>query len=118
MTNPINIHNHGGRVNLKPGKYRIDVLGGWGVKLGNFSIALRHNETQQIINAKRAFWPGQSFAFNKRAKKIFVINIPSAGVYVVEFKNPESIKVNRSNLFISSLFEEPIPNENLEIYIS
>lgn len=118
MTTAISIHRSGEHVNLKSGKYSVYIPGGWRVELGNFSISLKHNETQETINSERPFWRVQSLISKKRAKRIFVIDIPKSGEYVLEFQNPESINVRHSNLFISSLFEEPIPNENLEIYIN
>lgn len=65
MEQVINIHNNGHEIDLKAGKYKIDVLGGWGVKLGQFSISLKHNVTGQTVDCERSFWPIQSFAFKK-----------------------------------------------------
>ena len=67
MEHVINIHDSGHEIDLEVGEYKIDVLGGWGVKRGQFSISLKHNKTGKVVICKRSFWPIQSFAFGKRA---------------------------------------------------
>ncbi len=116
MKRLININSIGEQIDLKAGKYRIDILGGWGVKLGDFFILIKNIETQDVIKCKRTFLPVQSFVFRKRAKRIFIINVPKSARYEVVFKNQESLKVKRSNLPISSMFANPLPNKELEIY--
>jgi len=116
MKKPININSIGEQIDLKAGKYRIDILGGWGVKLGEFSVLIKDIDTQEMIKCKRTFLPVQSFAFGKRAKRIFVISVPKSARYEVVFKNQESLKVKHSNLPISSLRTNPLSNEGLEIY--
>jgi len=117
MEHIISIHNSGQEISLEIGKYKIDVLGGWGVELGQFSISFRNNHSGRIINCKRSFWPVQSFAFNKRAKRVFIANIVEQGTYKVEFKNSRTLKVKKTNLFVAGLFQEPIPNEEISVYI-
>jgi len=113
----INIHNNGHEVDLEVRKYKIDVLGGWGVKIGQFSISFKHNLTGQIVDCERSFWPIQSFAFGKRAKRIFVAQIFEPGTYTVEFRQPASLAIKETNLFFTGLFQDPIPNEKISIYI-
>lgn len=96
---------------------QIDALGGWGVKLGDFSIAFIHAATKLAVNPRKSLWPVQSYESGKRSKRIFVVKIPQSGMYSVEIKNPESLKVRPSNLFVRSLFEQPIENERLETSI-
>jgi len=116
MKKTININSIGEQIDLEVGKYRIDILGGWGVKLGEFSISIKDIETQDVIKCERTFLPIQSFVFGKRAKRIFIIDVPKSARYEVMFENSKSIKVKRSNLPISSMFTNPLSNEELEIY--
>lgn len=117
MEKPISIHKIGEKVSLKKGNYRIDILGGWGVKIGEFSISIKNIISKEIIECKKAFWPVQSFKFGKRAKRILTFTIYQEGEYEILFRNPESIKVKSSNLFIASLFPEIWPNEKIEIHL-
>jgi hypothetical protein len=115
---PINIHSKNELVDLEPSRYRIYALGGFGVKLRQFSISFKHTETGELIQCKRSFWPVQTFAFGKRAKRIFVFDIQKEGSYEVLFENPTSLKIKHSNLPISSIFSKPMANEEIEILIS
>lgn len=117
MTSPINIHNSGQTIHLLTGIYSINVLGGWGVEVGNFTFLLRNAKTNEIIEPKGTIWRVQSWEFNKRAKKIMSIDIPRQGEYIIEFKNQNSLKVRWSSLFLIQLLHSPIPNENIEICI-
>jgi hypothetical protein len=117
MGQVINIHDRDQEIDLEIGKYKIDVLGGWGVKLGQFSILLKHGRSGQTVNCERSFWPVQSFAFDKRARRIFIANIVEAGTYKVEFGKPETLKIKHTSLFFSGLFQAPIPNDKISIHI-
>jgi hypothetical protein len=117
MNQVINIHNDGHEIDLEVGKYKIDILGGWRIKLGQFSISLKHNVTGQIVDCERSFWPAQSLAFGKRAKRIFVVHVVEPGTYTIEFKQPKTIEVKETNLFFSGLFQEPLSNDKISIYI-
>jgi hypothetical protein len=49
---------------------------------------------------------------------ILIVDIPKQSNYEVVFENPESLKVKRSNLLISSLLTKSISNEKIEILIT
>ena len=117
IAKPININSKGEQLDLTPGKYQIDILGGWGIRLGNFSVSFKHNDTHQVIHCERSFLPVQSSVLNTRAKKVFVLKVEESGTYTIEFANAETLKVRPSSLFFKSFFEEPIPNDNVQIYI-
>jgi hypothetical protein len=117
MEQVINIHDSGHEIDLKIGKYRIDVLGGWGVKLGKFSISLKHKLTGQMVNCERSFWPVLSFAFGRRSKHIFVAHIAEPGTYKIEFKHSTTLEIKGTNLFFTGLFQKPLPNDKISIYI-
>ncbi len=112
----INIHKKQEVIHLDDNKYNIDVLGGWGVKLGEFSISLKNTKTEEVIRSKKAILSIQSFAHNQRAKKILTIDVPRKASYLVTFHNPETLIVKKSNLIVSSFFTKPLANENLAIY--
>ena len=118
MIRPININSKGEEINLIARKYRIYLLGGWGVNLGNFLISFKDKKTGEITKSKRAIYPVQAFSYRKRAKRILNVNITKQSNYEVIFENPESLKLKRSNLFLSNLFTKPISNEQIEILIT
>jgi hypothetical protein len=45
MSKPININKPGEEINLKARRFRIYILGGFGVSLGRFSISFKHKKT-------------------------------------------------------------------------
>ena len=117
MEQIINIRDNGHEIDLEIGKYKIDVLGGWGVKLGQFSISFKHSVTGQIVNCERSFWPVQSLAFGKRAKRVFVVHIDEPGTYKIDFEEPDTLEIKETNLFFSGFFKEALPNDKISIYI-
>ena len=118
LDKPINIHNIGTEIDLIAKDYRVYVLSGWGVDLGNFSIVFKDKETGEQIQSRKAIYPVQAFWNGKRIKKIFTIKIKRKSSYEVIFENPNSLKVKRSNLIFYTLFKKPIPNEKIEILIT
>lgn len=115
MSNLVNITSKGKTISLEARRYRIYILGGWGISLGDFSISLEQKETKRIIICERAFWPVQAFALGKRARRIFVLDIKESSLYEVIFGNSEDLKVKRSNLPISSSFGSPKRADQLEV---
>ncbi|UZO80698.1 hypothetical protein NBT05_17365 [Aquimarina sp. ERC-38] len=115
MTSPINIHSLHTEIELSYGIYSVKVLGGLGVKVGNFSFDLRNVDNSEIIKPKKTRWRVQSFAFKKRAKKIFTLDVENRGNFLIVFKHQTDLKVRRSNLFLTRLFENELLNEKLEI---
>jgi len=113
---PINIHTIDYWIDLKAGSYGIYVLGGWGVKTKGFSVSLRNIDTNETIQSKPTLWPIQTFILNNRAKRILSVKISDPGRYLIKFENAKSLRVTRSNLFIRSFMEEPVPNQILTIY--
>jgi len=118
LNRPININSKGEEINLSVKEYRIYLLGGWGVDFGMFSITFKDKKTGETIKCQRATYPVQAFSNRKKAKRIFKVNIPKQSNYEVIFTHPSSLKVRKSNLFISSLFTNPISNEGIEILIT
>lgn len=111
---PINVNSTDETIYLDAGKCNIDLLGGFGVDLGTFSIELKNLETEKITKCEEVFWKYQSFTHGKRAKRIFTIEVPESGRYVVIFINSETLVIKHSNLFFSSMFANPLSNEDLE----
>ena len=117
MKSPINIHSVNQKIYLSVGIYSVKVLGGWSVKVNNFSVSLRKIENGLVIKSEDTIWKYQSYVFKKRARKIAVLDVYESGNFIVEFKNSKSLQVRRSNLIISRIFEKEIPNKDLEICI-
>jgi hypothetical protein len=117
MKHVINIHTGSQKIDLRIGQHKIDILGGWGVALGEFSISLEHDVSGQVVNCEKSFWPVQSYAFGKRARRIFTADVSKTGTYKVKFTKAESLRITHSNLFISKLLEDPIPNEKISVHI-
>jgi hypothetical protein len=117
MGQVINIYNNGQEIDLEIGEYKIDVLGGWGVELGQFSILFKHEQSGQTIRCKRSLLPIQTLAFDRRAKRIFSVDILERGTYKIDFENPETLQVKETNLFFTGLFQRAIPNDKISIFI-
>ncbi|QHI36067.1 hypothetical protein IMCC3317_14200 [Kordia antarctica] len=117
MNTPINIHDNDREIYLSTGIYGVKVLGGWSVKLDNFSISLELVGNNTVVTPNSVTFKIQSYVFKKRAKKIFSVDIIQSGNYRVKFKNQESLKIRRSNLFLAQFFEKEIFNEDIEIFI-
>jgi len=118
LINPINIADSKAKVSLNSGVYSIYVLGGWGVKLGDFSITFKNVESNQLVNSYRPIIALDTMAYNIWAKKIFNINVPEAGDYEIIFKNPKSIRVYRFNWGLLTSVFQSIPNSEIRILIS
>jgi len=114
----IKIHRKEQTINLDAKTYKIDLLGGWGVKMGEFSISIENVETNEVIYARRTKWPVQSYKKGKRSKIILSFDVPINGEYRRIFHNPETLIVKKSNLLITSFFKHPIEIQNIEIYIN
>ncbi|WP_298423963.1 hypothetical protein [uncultured Kordia sp.] len=117
MKGPFNIHKKNQKIYLTTGIYNIKVLGGWSVEMNDFSLVFKKEDNGMIVESKKTMWRVQSYDFKKIAKRIMVLDILYSGDYIIEFKNSESLKVRRSNLILTKLFENEIPNEALEITI-
>jgi len=118
LIDPINITESKAKVRLDSREYTIYVLGGWGVKLGDFSITFKNIGNNQLISSHRPIISLVTMANNIRAKKIFCISVPEKGDYKVIFEKSKSLKVYRYNLaFFTTLFQ-PIPNSEIKILIS
>jgi len=61
LREPINIHSIGESLYLIKGRYRVFMIGGWGIEIGEFSISIRHSKTEALNKVKRAFWRTQTF---------------------------------------------------------
>lgn len=115
---PISIYDSGKLIDIsESNKYSVKVIGGWDVKVGDFTFTLKNIKTGNIINPELTNWRVQSYEFGERAKKIMKLEIPETGKYCVEFKNQETLQVRPSNIFIRKLFEKEIPNGTLSIWI-
>jgi hypothetical protein len=60
----------------------------------------------------------QAYAFGRRARRIFIVDIQKEGQYEILFKNPETLTVKHSNLPLVSMMRSQIANEALEILIT
>ena len=118
MNYPISIHSNDQKQYLSVGIYSVKVLGGWGVKVNDFSVILKKDESNLVIKAEETIWRYQSYAFKQRAKRILILDIYESGNYTIEFVNAESLKVKPSSMFIHRFLEKEIPNENLRICIN
>ena len=114
MNTTINIHKKNELVELTPGICKIDILGGWNVKLGDFTISLKNINSKETLHARKVI-SVQSYIQKQKAKRIFVIDILQAGTYEVEFIKPETLVVKYSNLPIIGLFSKKLLNQNLKV---
>ena len=117
MDNVVNIHTPNAQLELLAGDYIIDVLGGFGVTLGQFAIGLRHLESGEIFACKRSKWPIQGYAFGKRKKRILSVALDYSGLYEIQFIKPETIELHESNLFSFGWYNDIVPNKEISVYI-
>jgi hypothetical protein len=117
MNNPINIIDNNKQIELSPGAHHLNILGGWNVNTGNFSIILRELGGDIKIKSKDIPWRIQSFSFGKRVKKIASVEVPKKAIYEIEFLNATEVKVKKSNLIMLSVFQKNIPTNKIQIYI-
>lgn len=113
----LKLKDNGTKLNLETGKYQIDVLGGWFVRINDFRISVTNVETGKTIEAEKTHLPIQSYKKGKRAKRIMNFSISDKGIYNVHFENSESLTVMKSNLLFTRFIFTPIDNEKIEIII-
>lgn len=114
----ININSSKVELDLNAVKYSIYVLGGWGVKCGRFAIEFRNVKSNESVWTQRPFLGLQTYINHKRAKKIFTIEISKKDKYRLVFHHPDSITVNRSNMFFFSTPFNPRQTGDLKIKIT
>lgn len=114
---PISIYDSGKAIELPFGFYNIKVLGGWGLSIGNFRIELINKDSGEIIRPTITSWRVQSYEVGQRAKKIMTLEIKKRGIFFIQFKNQREVRLRRSNLLFTRLFEKEIPNEQIRIWI-
>ena len=117
MNSPINIHTEKNNIELSPGKYYIDILGGWMVIENRFRIKIENTATHEEVIVKYSKWPVQSIEFGQNAKRFYEIEITKQGLYSIDFINPTDIMVKRWNLPFISIFLKEIANDKISIYI-
>ncbi|MEZ4795300.1 MAG: hypothetical protein R2773_07500 [Flavobacteriaceae bacterium] len=117
MKEPISISESNTIVEFNSGIYSVLIIGGWGVKLGNFSIKLFDQDSDTIIIAQNTIWRTQSYKFSRRAKKIATIEIPKRSNYRVEFSNADDLKVKKSNLHLRNFLQGELPKSEIGIFI-
>lgn len=115
----ININTIGEQISLSKGQYTIDIIGGWGIKLNDFSIQFQNIKTEEFCTATRSSWPIQSYWHERRCKRISNIYINEEGLYEVVFSNTDSLVVRHSPLrtLMHRLFASPVSNEHIEVRI-
>lgn len=113
----VNINEHNKQVELIAGGYKIDVLGGFGVEMGQFEIKFKHIPSEQVFTSTRVRWPIQGYKFNKRSKRILSVELDLSGLYEIQFIKPETLGLRESNAFLFSWFNETVPNKVISVYI-
>ncbi|MFT6442872.1 MAG: hypothetical protein ACJASQ_002509 [Crocinitomicaceae bacterium] len=114
---PISIHSNESQVHLQAMSYNVNILGGFYIEKNGFKLQLTNNKTGEIVKPTHSKWRVQSIHFRKRSKRCFDLNIVNSGEYKIEFFNSEKLIVKRSNLLLAMMFSNPIPNEEITIYI-
>jgi hypothetical protein len=100
-------------------KYTITIISGYKIiKKGNFKISLINKTTGEHIEIKERRFKITTCWGNKRAIKYYEFLIPQEAEYNLLLENIDDLKLNKSNLIISSLiFPRIIKLENIEIGI-
>jgi len=87
---------------LDKGKYKVMLLGGWHVKLGEFKIELINQTTKRKVETNEPKLKEQSYISGKRAKQILNFKIDRKGIYSINTSNSNTVEVKQSNLSISN----------------
>ena len=103
LDNEIEISTNNKMYELDKGKYKVHLLGGWHVKLGEFKIELINQTTKRKVETNEPKLKEQSYISGRRAKHILTFKIDKIGIYSMNTSNSKSIKVKQSNLKISNL---------------
>ncbi len=93
----------------------LKIIGGWGVRLNQFSIILRENTENVDVVMKEKLWKEQSYWNSKRTKEIATIDISKSGNYEIIFVNPYNLEVKNSNLTILNFLANKISSKDIEI---
>lgn len=109
----ININSTNQIIFLKQGTHHIKIIGGWGVKLGEFKIELENVNTLELITPHPYKWSAQGTDGLLRSKRILTIDVPTEGNFLIQFKNQETLKLTASSLFLFNLLAKPIDNKNI-----
>ena len=117
MEKIIGVQKEGYRLTLKRDYYKIDIVGGWGIRLKEFSVSLKNINTGLILYPQRSFWPIQSYKKGIRSKRIFTIDVLDSGEYEVKFKGLDSLIVKSSNLLFLSLLQKPLSIDQISICV-
>ncbi|WP_053975667.1 hypothetical protein [Mangrovimonas xylaniphaga] len=118
MIKPIRIVDENKELELYTGIFSIYVLGGWDVVVENFTFTLTNKKSGKVINPKITQWRNQSYEFGEKAKKIMTLDIPERGIYLIEFKNQNNLKVWKASFpYINRLFAQPIEKQWIQICI-
>lgn len=118
LIRPFSISEKGQVIDLLSRRYHVYILGGWGVKVGGFVIQLKHISTGEVLQSRKALVRTQAYAYNKRAKRVFVVEVENPGKYEVSFVNVETLEVKRSNLPIFSSFMPTISHSDIQILVT
>ena len=117
QTQPISIHQNSIELKLPSGKYHLLIVGGWLVYEVGFHVKLVNKENNAQIRIRRSAWPVQTFVDGKRAKRYYDFEIVEGGVYELNFINPKSLSVKKSNLVFFSLWFKEVDNQTLTVVI-
>ena len=104
-------------INLDIGTYRIDILGGWGVRLNGFGIVLTNRETDVTVTVTKTNLKIQSIKDGHRAIRVFLFAIFKAGTYKLHFSNINALEIKRSRLKAFSTFRKRVSRSQIQIKI-
>lgn len=115
----INIHSNETKIHLAPVLYHIDIVGGFGVNLNDFSISFIESKTGKILFPKEARWSVQSLD-DARKVRILDLNVDEKGEYIIQFSNSKNVIVKKSRLMsfpFSLLPNKTVLNSDLRITV-
>lgn len=117
MNNLFKITNNDQQIQLSVGIYNVFVIGGWHIKLNNFSVILRETNSGSVVEMKKSFWQVQSYSGKRRAKRIGTFDISLEANYNLEFNKPNELLVKKSNLMLVSSFFSYVATDAIQIEI-
>jgi hypothetical protein len=104
-------------LDLDPGSYTIQLVGGWGfLNFGRFAIEI--SKGRERIELFKPRWKVQTLEGGRRAKRWYEFKIENAGRYKIVVVNPKDLYMKRSGLFFSALFQKRIESKLIDVLIA
>lgn len=115
----VSIHSNTTQIHLVPVIYYIDIIGGFGAELNDFSISFTNVETGEVLRPKKTEWLMHSLDSSRKIR-VLDLTVNKPGKYQVDFSNAHRITLKKSlcrPFPFSLLPNRNVPNREIKIAI-